>query len=316
MLPGKGRSIAADDDHEVILLTEEIASIDEQIKSLHELKKSLIAQREQKLRSKLSPSGTSLAGSSIPTAPHSIDYTKHNFDWTDELLPRAKATWGISSFRSCQKAVCNAALDGRDVVCVMPTGGGKSLCYQLPAILSVGLTLVISPLISLSMDQCWHLREANIACEMMYSGNTREESTSILQRVKMTGASPKDRIKVLFVTPERIVKSKMLLAALQKCYERDQLARIVIDEAHCCSQVSQSGTRCRFSYQCLRSYPLLYIDGPRLSTRLQEALNSAQDLPQRAHHVSVSHLVPQSSRRCAKHSRSPFRRRSISRTTK
>lgn len=120
----------------------------------------------------------------------------------------------------------------------MPTGGGKSLCYQLPAILSVGLTLVVSPLISLSTDQCWHLREANIACEMMHSGNTREESTSILQRVKMAGTSPKDRIKVLFVTPERVVKSKTLLASLQKCYERDQLARIVIDEAHCCSQVS------------------------------------------------------------------------------
>lgn len=93
------------------------------------------------------------------------------------------------------------ALDGRDVVCVMPTGGGKSLCYQLPALISVGLTLVISPLISLSMDQTWHLREAGVPCEMMSSADSREESNDILRRIRM-GGSGREEIKVLFVTPE------------------------------------------------------------------------------------------------------------------
>ncbi|UZJ51215.1 hypothetical protein CBS101457_000535 [Exobasidium rhododendri] len=220
---------------------DELASLEEQIRKLQETRQRVLAEQrrlQDKVRgiSNHAGSGTSLNSVSIgPRQPAETNYITKKFHWSQELLPRAQEVWKIQNFRSIQEAVCNATLDGRDVVCVMPTGGGKSLCYQLPAILSKGLTLVISPLISLSMDQMWHLREAGVACEMLYSAASREDSNDILRRVRSEESG--EIIKVLFVTPERVAKSKTLLAALQKCYERDSFSRIVIDEAHCCSQM-------------------------------------------------------------------------------
>lgn len=222
-------------------LEEELASFEEQIRQLQETRKAVLTEKrklEERMRAK-GGVGSGIGSGALVIESHrqatSTNYFTKRFEWSQTLLPRARSVWKIEEFRSVQEAVCNATLDGRDVVCVMPTGGGKSLCYQLPALLSNGLTLVVSPLISLSMDQMWHLREANVACEMLYSAASREESNDVLRRVKMGEAQ--SEIKVLFVTPERVAKSKTLLAALQRCYERDRLARIVIDEAHCCSQM-------------------------------------------------------------------------------
>lgn len=234
-----GTSIAASanyDQGKLEELTEEIESLEEQIQRLQSLKRNLLAEQRRLLQSQSKTSNGNASGSSTVVEDRQASITNYftkQFSWSKQLLPRAQQVWNITNFRSIQEAVCTAALDGRDVVCVMPTGGGKSLCYQLPAIITPGLTLVISPLISLSMDQMWHLREADVACEMLYSAATREESNDILRRVR-TGDSNVE-IKVLFVTPERVAKSKTLLAALQKCYERGHLSRIVIDEAHCCS---------------------------------------------------------------------------------
>lgn len=234
----------------------EVSSIDDDLAKLRQLRAKIIKERDalaaqqHQQHGVLQPAPGTDNGAPLAAHTSVANYFSDRFPWSGELLPRAAATWGIHSFRSIQEAVCNAgmsitgfrvsptntlvALDGRDVVCVMPTGGGKSLCYQLPAILSNGLTLVVSPLISLSTDQMWHLREARVSCTMLSGANTREESNEILRDVKQgTGA----QYKVLFVTPERVAKSKTLLSALQKCYERDHLSRIVIDEAHCCSQM-------------------------------------------------------------------------------
>lgn len=223
-------------------LADELESVDEQIRSLQATRQLIIAE-QRKLQGQSRPSNNSnehaiASGSSTYSDQRQAGTTNYHtkrFQWSSQLLPRAQKVWKITSFRSVQEAVCNAALDNRDVVCVMPTGGGKSLCYQLPALFSPGLTLVVSPLISLSTDQMWHLREANVPCEMLYSAASREETNDILRRVRAGAAH--EEIKILFVTPERVAKSKSLLAALQKCYERDRLARIVIDEAHCCSQM-------------------------------------------------------------------------------
>ena len=109
----------------------------------------------------------------------SIDYMGQDFEWSKQLRSKLKRVFGIDDFRLCQKgyavwvgyvspevyapagSVCNANLDQRHIICVMPTGGGKSLTYQLPALLSRGCTLVISPLIALMADQVLHLKENN-----------------------------------------------------------------------------------------------------------------------------------------------------------
>lgn len=160
-----------------------------------------------------------------------VDYIHERFPWSKELLRKAQEVFGIQSFRMCQEGVCNAVLDQRDVMVIMPTGAGKSLCYQLPAMLCDAMVLVISPLIALMTDQVFHLRERGISCALLSSSVPTDETQSILHQVRDGVDAP----KLLYVTPERVAKSKSLLAALQKAYEAGRLGRIVVDEAHCCS---------------------------------------------------------------------------------
>ena len=112
----------------------------------------------------------------------SINYLEQDFEWSRQLKSKLNRIFGIDDFRLCQKgyvtwvanssaevyapagSVCNANLHQRHIICVMPTGGGKSLTYQLPALLSRGCTLVVSPLISLMADQVLHLEEDNGEC--------------------------------------------------------------------------------------------------------------------------------------------------------
>ncbi|KAH7925066.1 ATP-dependent DNA helicase [Leucogyrophana mollusca] len=153
-----------------------------------------------------------------------------------------KKVFGIQSFRLCQQGVCNANMDGRDVVCIMPTGGGKSLTYQLPAILTPGCTLVISPLLSLMRDQLLHLQEAGVEAVMLTGGTPKSLSDEIQSRLislalsKSSGQAGRE-IKLCYVTPEKIAKSKVFVSLLRKLVEGGKLARIVIDEAHCVSQL-------------------------------------------------------------------------------
>lgn len=162
-----------------------------------------------------------------------VDYTEGKFPWRDELVRKGRDIFGIGSFRLCQEAVCHAVMDRRDIIVVMPTGAGKSLCYQLPSLLGDSMYLVISPLIALMTDQVMHLRERQIPCALLSSTVPRDEAQVIMRQVR-TGV---DMPRLLYVTPERVVKSKQLLAALQQAYEAGRLARIVVDEAHCCSMM-------------------------------------------------------------------------------
>ncbi|KAF9235619.1 P-loop containing nucleoside triphosphate hydrolase protein [Melanogaster broomeanus] len=171
-----------------------------------------------------------------------------------------KKVFGITNFRLCQQGVCNSNMDGRDVVCVMPTGGGKSLTYQLPALLTPGCTLVISPLISLITDQILHLREAGVEAVMLTGGTSKALANEIQHRLTAMASSrasgQQGDIKLCYVTPEKIAKSKVFMSLLRKLVEGGKLgtypphleahifepislfsARIVIDEAHCVSQL-------------------------------------------------------------------------------
>ncbi|KAB7688630.1 ATP-dependent DNA helicase RecQ [Plesiomonas shigelloides] len=133
--------------------------------------------------------------------------------------------FGYQSFRPGQAAIIERVLHGRDNLVIMPTGGGKSLCYQVPALLLPGLTLVISPLISLMKDQVDQLRANGVAAACLNSTLSREEQLQVMQDAR-SGV-----LKLLYVSPERL-----LTGGLQQQLAQWPLSLLAVDEAHCISQ--------------------------------------------------------------------------------
>ncbi|MDA0171604.1 ATP-dependent DNA helicase, partial [Solirubrobacter taibaiensis] len=153
------------------------------------------------------------AGPPPPRAPRAaIDATP------DGLLSLV----GLSSFRPGQREAVQAALDGRDALVVMPTGGGKSLCYQLPALATTDLTVVVSPLIALMRDQCQRLTDLGHPAVMLASG---EDNQTALSDIRNGNA------QVAFAAPERFASP-----AFRQAIAARQLALFVVDEAHCVSE--------------------------------------------------------------------------------
>jgi ATP-dependent DNA helicase RecQ len=135
-----------------------------------------------------------------------------------------KQVFGYDNFRIGQDVVIEAAMQGQDTLVLMPTGGGKSLCYQIPALLMPGLTIVISPLISLMQDQVAQLKAVGVAAAYINQSQTYEEQQQIFQQLY------KAEIKLLYVAPERILQS----AFLERIRHLD-ISLFAIDEAHCVS---------------------------------------------------------------------------------
>ena len=143
--------------------------------------------------------------------------------------PRTRAllasVFGFSAFRPGQEEIVEAVIGGADVLAIMPTGGGKSLCYQLPALAREGLTVVISPLIALMRDQVRGLQQAGVAAGALTSGNTPEENEAVFE------AMDEGRLKLLYIAPERLASS-----ATTNMLRRSDCRLIAVDEAHCVSQ--------------------------------------------------------------------------------
>ncbi len=145
--------------------------------------------------------------------------------------------FGYSSFRPGQEEVIANIIDGTSVLTVMPTGSGKSLCYQIPALVRVGLTLVVSPLVALMEDQVAALKLDGVAAETINSSRDRETNVATWRRVA-AGA-----VRLLYISPERLMTERML-AALQRL----PVVLIAIDEAHC---ISRWGPSFRPDYEAL-----------------------------------------------------------------
>jgi len=136
-----------------------------------------------------------------------------------------KKYWGYDSFRGQQEAIIHAVLEGKDVLALLPTGGGKSVCFQVPALLSDGLCIVITPLIALMKDQVESLQQKGIAAFAIHSGLSNEEVVSALDNAA-NGA-----YTFLYISPERIET-----AAFQNIVTDLKVSLIAVDEAHCISQ--------------------------------------------------------------------------------
>ncbi|MEO1514878.1 MAG: ATP-dependent DNA helicase RecQ [Bacteroidota bacterium] len=174
--------------------------------------------------------------------------------------------WGYDQFRPLQESIIQSVLEGRDSLALMPTGGGKSVCYQVPALCRDGICLVVSPLIALMKDQVFQLQQRNIRAEAIYSGMHRQDIDRILDNCVYGD------VKLLYLSPER----------LQTELARERIRRmpvnlIAVDEAHC---VSQWGYDFRPSYLQIPEIRELHPDVPVLAltaTATEEVVNDIQE---------------------------------------
>lgn len=183
--------------------------------------------------------------------------------------------FGYQDFRGPQQAIVEHVVHGGDALVLMPTGGGKSLCYQIPAIVRQqaghGVTIVISPLIALMHDQVGALHEAGVAAAFLNSTQTQEEG-SLLEKQLL-----RNELTLLYAAPERIntPRMKALLASL---HERGLLSLFAIDEAHC---VSQWGHDFRPEYRSLSLLHETFPDVPRMALTATADALTRQDMIER-----------------------------------
>lgn len=182
---------------------------------------ALIATEEMKA---LSPHTPILPSDELKSSPY---YT--------EVVSKLKSVFGLRNFRPNQLEAIIETLRGRDVFVLMPTGGGKSLCYQLPAVcqggMTKGVTIVISPLLALMRDQVHALQEKNVDV-FHWSGETsyNDAVTRLRGNIKPS---------LVYITPEKLKENNAANRLLDELYRSHYLARFVIDEAHCISTWGQ-----------------------------------------------------------------------------
>ena len=165
-----------------------------------------------------------------------------------DLRKLLKTHWGYSDFRPKQEAIVNAILGGRDAAVVMPTGGGKSLCYQLPAVASERTCVVISPLIALMQDQAASMREIGIPAAFLNSTLDSAETREVKRR------ATSGELRLLYLSPERMVRPEVL-----EWLRKVPIGFFAIDEAHC---ISEWGHEFRPEYRQLRTLRERFPDVP------------------------------------------------------
>lgn len=174
-------------------------------------------------------------------------------DAARDLTIDLKRNFGFDSFRPGQHSIVRDALAGRDVLAIMPTGGGKSLCFQLPAVMQPGVTLVVSPLIALMQDQVRLLTQNGIAATLI---NSSLDGREIATRLRGTRNG---EYKLVYVAPERLLQSEFIGQLLPTLNAEHGLTAFVIDEAHC---VSEWGHDFRPEYRQLATLRQRFADVP------------------------------------------------------
>ncbi|MCC8342246.1 DNA helicase RecQ [Pseudomonas stutzeri] len=187
----------------------------------------------------------------------------------DQAQRILKDVFGYDAFRGNQGAIIERVGSGGDALVLMPTGGGKSLCYQVPALLREGLAVVVSPLIALMDDQVATLDELGVSAVALNSTLSTDEQRDIAERIR------RGEIKMLYLAPERLVQPRML-AFLQRL----EIALFAIDEAHC---VSQWGHDFRPEYMQLGQLAELFPNVPRIALTATADKRTREEIVQRLH---------------------------------
>lgn len=205
-------------------------------------------------RSVLAETSGNINRAPVPKAPTSLDSTGLlSHPWSEDVKVALTDRFHLRGFRPNQLEAINATLSGKDTFVLMPTGGGKSLCYQLPSVVSSGrtrgITVVVSPLLSLMEDQVEHLRQLKIKAHVLNGDIEADYKKWILRTLKSPNAERE--IELLYVTPEMVSKNASLRDCLKTLHKYHRFARLVIDEAHC---VSQWGHDFRPDYQELGEF--------------------------------------------------------------
>ncbi|XP_027360001.1 mediator of RNA polymerase II transcription subunit 34 isoform X1 [Abrus precatorius] len=215
---------------ELLNIEVEIQDVQDQIRALIERQERLY-ERKSELSAILEACKES--GNQVNNVgPSTVENWSGPFEWDSEADDVRLNIFGISSYRANQREIINAIMSGRDVLVIMAAGGGKSLCYQLPAVLRDGIALVVSPLLSLIQDQVMGLTALAIPAYILTSTTSKDDEKFIYKALE----KGEGELKILYVTPEKISKSKRFMSKLEKCHHAGRLSLISIDEAHCCSQ--------------------------------------------------------------------------------
>jgi bloom syndrome protein len=205
------------------------------------------------------------------------------FPWSRDVKVTLRDRFYLRGFRQNQLEAINGTLGGKDVFVLMPTGGGKSLCYQLPALITSGktrgVTIVISPLLSLMEDQVQHLQDLNVQAFLINSESSREQRRIIFSALKEDRVE--EFVQLLYVTPEMLSRSSAVIGEFENLNRRNRLARLVIDEAHC---VSQWGHDFRPDYKQLGEFRRRFPRVPVMALTATATENVKVDV---IHHLGI-----------------------------